>query len=583
MSAFILFHGQDSTLVDKAKSAFSFRGFRGERLFETSAGTLLLYPKQNVAENNYYLYENCTVYCVGTVVYKGLSYGDSLKNLAVDFSNGVLETDKLRGSFVVLFDKDFQVSIMTDKTRMYRLFTDQRKAFLSSSLLVAASLNLVKINEDAVVEQLLCGYVGGGQTLVQNVSDVSFELSNIDWVKEIGSTTIYEKESKNGGNAEYRAKVNANVLHDYLQDVKAISSQYGAECGLSGGCDSRLVFSSVNVDCVPMKSVHTHQTSNIHNKEIEVVKQLSHLYNIPLTIIPTTFLPSFDGDIDEVLKENVLYFDARNAGNIGAMSQTHTRLYKKQTSGDASVTFSGIGGEIYRNFYFTNLPIFNVAGWFESRIFEPGTWRLFPVKTYKDAVRRISAKISQRAKIRFGKCAFLNMPKRYFDSYRIPYALGNVVNANNQMSFYLAPFTEQCFIEEAKKDRRLQDHSGKYEGKILMQFDPKAAMIETSRGFTLSNIPFSVMFKWKLMGMFPAFVWRFYEKRQRNDPKRKEAYASLKSRSPYFCEALSYFQSLFPDWSYQIADEGSIPLNSFVFTVCAVYELSKMNGNNEII
>ena len=135
----------------------------------------------------------------------------------------------------------------------------------------------------------------------------------------------------------------------------------------------------MNVDCTSMKSVHTHQTSRIHDNEIKVVKELSNLYGVPLTIIPTTYLPYYEGNIDVVLRENVLYFDARNAGNIGAMSQTHTRDYKKQTSGGAKVTFSGIGGEIYRNFYFTNLPIVDVEGWLVSRIFEPSTKWLFPV------------------------------------------------------------------------------------------------------------------------------------------------------------------------------------------------------------
>lgn len=578
MSAFVLFHNNDTKLIQKSQLAFSQRGFIGGKVFNTSVGTLLLYPKQNTVVSNYYQYNDCSVYAIGTVIYKGLSYTESLKALASDFSNGMLATKNLRGSFVVLFDKNGMVSILTDETKMYRLFSDQQCSFVSSSLIVASALiPSIEVDEDSVVEQILCGYIGGGQTLVKGIEDVSFCKEKITWLNDIAYKQS-ENTSKQSENE--RAKAHAQILHKYLQDVKSLSEEYGAECGLSGGCDSRLVFSSVNVDCTPMKSVHTHQTSKIHDNEIKVVKELSALYDVPLTIIPTTYLPYYNGGIDEVLRENVLYFDARNAGNIGAMSQTHTRDYKKQTSGAARVTFSGIGGEIYRNFYFTNLPYVDVEGWLMSRIFEPGTKWLLPARTYKNAVERIKGKIAVRTGLHIGKYSQSVLSKRYFDSYRIPFALGNVVNANNQMSFYLAPFTEKLFIKEAKNDRKYQDHSGCFEGKILCEFDPKAAAITSSRGFPLSNIPQSVAIKWKVMGMLPSFVWRIYEKRHRFNPHQRKAYAALMANSPYYCKALAWFKNMFPDWSYQVVEEGGVSLNNFVFTVCSVYELIHFQPNH---
>ena len=574
MSAFVLFHGNHPEWEDTAKKVFCQRRIEGGKVFSTSAGKLLLYPKQNVSVENYYTAEECSVYCVGTVVYKGFSYSRSLKEIASDYACGKLEIRKLRGAFVLLLDKEGQVGILTDETRMYRLYVDEDQSFVSTSFLAAASLTSGKINEEAVIEQILCGYVGGGQTLVQEVLDVSFELERVPWLISINCrseiNTRNVRESMND-----RVKVHAQLLRDYLQDVKALSEQYGAECGLSGGCDSRLVFSSVNTDCITMKSVHTHQTSHVHDNEIKVVKKLSSLYKVPLTIVPTTYLPFLKDGKDDVLRENILYFDARNAGNIGAMSQTHTREYKKQVSGGAGVTFSGIGGEIYRNFYYTNLPFVNMGGWLENKIFEPGAKRLFPSKTYKYAVKCIAEKISSRTGINVGRFTPSIISKRYFDSYRIPYALGNVVNANNQMSFYLAPFTEKELIEEAKKDRDYEDHSGSFEGKIISEFDPAAAAVTSSRGFPLSAVPKSVTTKWKIMGLLPSCVWRMYEKRHRNNPSQKKAYAELKANSPYYREALSWFQSNFQEWNYSVVEEGSMPLNNFVFTVCAVYELWK--------
>lgn len=572
MSAFFLARKDREELVQKAFDTFSYRGFKNGRKFSTSAGTLILYPKQNKDNHNYLETDHGSIYCIGTIVYRGQTYHGSLEMLLKDFVDGSVDSAQLHGAFVVIIDHNAELTFLMDETRMYRLFTNEQHDYISSSLIVASQMHPITLDSDAVMEQLLCGYVGGGKTLISNVVDISFDMQSLAWVKTLDVVSKRSIHSSDDYNATIRYQ--AEMLSNYMSDVKAIVEENGCECGLSGGCDSRLIFTSVNETGMHMNTVHTHQTSAIHDKEIEVVKKVASLYDTPLRIIPTTYLPECTGDIiDNTLKENVLYFDARNAGNIGAMSLTHTRDYKKQTSEGAGLTFSGIGGEILRDFYYTKLPFFSINGWLETRIFESGIVRLLPSQDYKRVRRKIKNNILVRSKLHFGVFATPVLAKRYFDSYRIPYALSNVVCANNTLSYYLAPFTEAPLIEAAKTGNQYQDHSGVYEGQIISLFNPKASELLTSRGFPLSAIPQRVQNHWKRLSLYPSFVWQWRGEVKGKDSKRSIAHNRLIEKSDYYNNALRFFKAKFPALQYDVIDKGLMDINNFVFTVCSIYEI----------
>lgn len=562
-------------MLSAAEKEFETRGFHGGRLFDLSGAKLLLYPKQLIGTPNYDENEKGKVFCIGTPIYKKKSYKESLRLLLEDFLSESLRLEELFGVFVLLFDCGGSLTVLTDKSALYKLFTDEKQSFISSSFLAAAACTDHTLDEDSVIEQTLYGYVGAPHTLVKEVSVLS--RTGKGWPGWISRIENRENGSYSSDRETEDAARQASKIAGYMDAARALAEEYGCECGLSGGCDSRLVYTAVNRKCVHMRSVHTHATSKIHEKEIRVVRKLTELYQVPLRIVPTTALLDLPPDeMDRTLRENVLYFDARNSEAIGAASQTHTREYKKAVSNGALLTFSGIGGEIYRNFYYSCSRPTRMAKWLESRAFLPFSAHTVPKDDYLRCVNRMTAKIKDQIGTDSDWMNAKLLGKRYYDSYRIQNSLTNVIHANNQMSFYLAPFTEAALIRSARTGVRWHDHCGDYEGKIIMRFDAEAAQLTTSKGYCISPLPKNIKLKWRMRSMYPSAIWIAKNSSKAPDAAATEKMRRALEKTAYLSGAFQHFQRRFPNWDYSYFLSGRMPLNSMLFTICAVYEIEKL-------
>lgn len=575
MADFFLANQKNKHLTNVAIKVFEKRGFHNPHHFSLSSGELIIYSKQNVDVSNYVITTEGSLFCVGTVVYKGLSYYDSLITFLKDYENNCIDWERIIGAFIILIEKSNETRVITDENKMYKIFSDTDYRFITTSFIVAAACTNSTFDKVSIAEQLMCGFISEPNTLVNEVVVLQRNeyRKNIAWLKWYDLREI--KNQVKTASINDSVEVQVNIISRYMQDTINLSREFGSESGLSGGCDSRLIVVAANNAGERLKSVHTHSTSNIHDKEIQVVKQISALEEVKLVIRPTKYLLDVC-DMDEVmrvLKENVYYFDARNADMIGAFSQTHTREYKKEVSHKSGVTYSGIGGEIYRNFYYTSLPLFNLKSWLGSRIFAANSMELLGEKLYIETTNRIINKLEFCPGRVLKSLAKREFAKRYFDSYRIPNALSNVVHANNQMSFFLAPFTEARIIQMASHDSKWQDHCGQYEGKIIASFSQAAAKIMTSKGYRLDRIPFTTKAKWKIRSYYPSFIW---EKRIKREKMSKESIHKLSiciSKCKYLREAIDALKEEMPMLNLSIFLKGEVPINNFIFTACAVYEI----------
>lgn len=577
MADFFLARKGNESILAYAKAMQRRRGLDREREFPLACGTLLLYRKQLVEAENYYIGEKISVFCVGSLAYKGLSYSESLEAIAEEYGRNDFDPESLRGEYVLILDDGLHTAVYRDGTGMYKLFSDRADRFLTSSFFAAVSCTRCTLNELAVAEQFMYGFVSAPDTLVNEISCVcagKYELKK-DWFSW--------GEHKRPEPVQKSKDIHSSVMNQkkeicrYLQDVSALVRQYGCECGLSGGCDSRLVFFSVNSCCEKMASVHTHNTSNGHEKEIAAVRRITEVYDTPVLIVPTVHLMDCAGEeIDRTLEEIVLFFDGRNAETIGSCNQTYTRWYREKTANGSGVTFSGIGGEIYRDFYYTRLKKYKIRSWLEDRIFQKHIDRVIPQQTYQNAVDHIISKIRYFTDTPEKGEGSPRFAKRYFDQYRIPNALGNVIHANNQMNFFLAPFTDERIIARAKPDDAYQDHCGEYEGRILKTFQEKAPEILSSKGYSFSNIPVSVKAKWKLRSVLPLPLWKIRRAvLDKPNERYKNEFLHKFPKSRYITEAMAYFASRFPQWRTTPLEKGEIYINPFVFAVCTIYEINR--------
>ena len=577
MAAFFFSKNECNNYIDIAEKVFGKRGFHNGRRYKYSCGEILIYSKQLIDTDNVIIKDGVSLFCIGSVIYKGLSYTETLNALLSDFNGDVIDFNEIFGEFVVIFIKDDKPYILTDESRMYKLFSDKENRFITSSFMAAAACTDCTINDTALTEQILYGFISAPDTLVNEVFEIKYDdlRNKINWINWIeNKSTLKIKKAKNKAES---VSNQTELIKKYMRSVSSLVNQYGAECGMSGGCDSRLIYTSASEDCKKLNSVHTHKTSDIHDKEIGVVSDITKLYSTPLVVIPTTFILDCSAEeIDKTLKENVLYFDARNSETIGSFSQTHTRWYKEKTANGNGVTFAGIGGEIYRDFYYTKGVFLSLKKWLDARVFIPFSTYIIPKDEYKRSTDRIAEKVLNATGIHKSLIYSSSFAKRYFDRYRIQNSLSNVVHTNNQMSFYLAPFVESKLIKCAESDGKWQDHCGEYEGMIISAFNKKAPCMMTSKGYSLSDIPFKTKKKWEIRGIVPSGMWISKKNSAHIDTETRDKLKKALDGTKYFKNAFNEFKKRYKNWNFEPVLNGRIPLNSFMFTVCAFYEITEL-------
>ena len=175
MGAFILFDQKQKKELDQeaVRSVFAEKGFADPLVVSLGDSVLHLYRKQLADAVNYYTAGEQSVYAIGTVVYKGLGFRDTLKELLNDYINHAIEYDRIIGSYCVLFYADGQIRILNDALNVCELFTDTKGRFITSSFLAAANAaGKLTIDREASLEKLLTGYIVGEDTLFREIRRV---------------------------------------------------------------------------------------------------------------------------------------------------------------------------------------------------------------------------------------------------------------------------------------------------------------------------------------------------------------------------------------------------------------------------
>ena len=82
MGAFFLNKKNSRLLLDDAGKIFNRKGFTVPKTFDLGYWELSLYRKQVVDEDNFLIAENgISIFCCGTVAYRGNSYRQTLRQL----------------------------------------------------------------------------------------------------------------------------------------------------------------------------------------------------------------------------------------------------------------------------------------------------------------------------------------------------------------------------------------------------------------------------------------------------------------------------------------------------------------------
>ena len=511
MGAFFLFKKNTNLLFDDVAQVFNRKGFSDPDEFELGNWKLWLYRKQLISTPNFHIEEDgYTIFCCGTVIYRGLGYQDTLKRLLTDYRERHLDQDELLGNFILFFWNGKKLTALTDRLNVQHVFFNDNKSCFSSSFLalLMASPYSLPLNHLATYEKLTTGYILSPETLVEGIQQINTRIQESFTEKNL--LTFIHHPSVPPSN-EFRIEsfddsINRQLelLKQYFTRLDRLHCEFGGELGLSSGYDCRLILALSRQLTRPI-GLHTHHTLGVHDEEQLLAEKLSEISGNDIISVSTRRMEEQAEDrLDEILRDSLYFFDGRCANSIGAFSETYTNKYRKQTLGQNRLGLNGLGGEIFRNSYFTPQGKFSWPAWMDRNVFYPFSSEIVGSPAIcKRLKNNIHNKIVSLLQSRIPDKSDLHTAHTYYGRIRMPECAGNVNNAYNQVSFFLTPFIEYSIIQEALNAISHIGCNGNYQAWMIRHAAPDLAEVRSHYGFSFSRIPMQYILKSKLKSMIP--------------------------------------------------------------------------------
>lgn len=508
MGAFFLFKNDENFNKSDVKKLFHQKGFLNSKEFFFNEWTLWLYQKQLLNSQNYiYDHEkNNGIFAVGTFIYKNLKYEAGLRQIYSDYFSNKIENNELIGSYCIIFLSENNIHIKTDSADIYRIFRNDQATILSSSFLaiLRSTSKSFAINKFALMEQLLLGFVTPTDTLVDGIKQVNREFKEISNFNNFSwSIESYKKYSNKKTDFKESVIYILRLLLDKYNAIYSFAENFGIDLGISGGYDSRLnillCFNFMNkVNC------YTY-IDNEHSYEYLLADKITNELNLKLNKIQIAPLSKkSQQELFENIEDSVLYYDGRTNMNMGSYNEVHTKKLRKLIISSNSIGLNGLGGELFRNR--ENVPNRNIIfqDWLKYFLLKPHTNLALTSKELNMFINEyLIKKYIKETSLDDLESFNLFKARIFFREIWIPNSIGIRHSAENQLAFFITPFTESDISLEAINMTRHIGINGKFESAMLSFLNNKIAKIPSSYGIQLDKPYIFYLLKSYFKGMTP--------------------------------------------------------------------------------
>ncbi|RLB05735.1 MAG: hypothetical protein DRG83_01860 [Deltaproteobacteria bacterium] len=503
MGAFFLFKQDIEFNHYKVEKVFQNKGFKEKKTFQLRDYELWLYSKQLLGYKNYFLIdpldiEKGAVFAVGTLTYKGLDYEKSLELILKEFIAKRLNLYEIYGNYAIIFYKHGKIKILVDPMKVYSVFVNSEGSIFSSSFIAVsvADEERRKLNKIAIMENILTGLIIGGETIFKNIRRISnCEKAKVNnGVKILSSFNFDESRVRIfKGNRCEAIHYQIEVIWDYLTKLNKLITISKIDIGLSGGYDSTLLFALLtNMKGIKDKlTVHTHW-KNFVSIEEKVAFELVKVKNVKITHLPAPNIKKLSlEEFLKFIKDAFYFYDAQVRVNRDLFSYYRTREYRVRILGDdIKVALSGEGGEKYRNYNYLRFKKMSLRDWLINKIITPLNYRGILKNFQKKFVEHISQKIRSCLRISEEQSyVTLLQTKRYFAEIWFPYGVGVRNNAENQLVFFVSPFTEYIPTIESYKTIFHLGNGGEFESAMISLIDKDISRVRSTYGFSFYRYP----------------------------------------------------------------------------------------------
>jgi hypothetical protein len=544
MGAFLLIRDGTRCDLDAALNAFRRKGFGEPRLFQLPQHTLRLYPKMLVPGPAFVEEGSQGLYAVGTPIYRGLGSKASLDRLWADWKDRRFDFEELRGTFALLLHHDRVLHFVTDAGGIQNVFYTDRGGIISSSFLatLAASPGTLSLDREAVVEVLAAGCLIGPQTIVEGIQ--RFEHAARPKWDGIVTVSPPDPPSEEALPTSFRQAIDEqlDVLSVHVKSLKNLADECGADLGLTGGYDSRLLLLLIR-EHFSRYSCHSHWGER-PNTELECAEAVAAAAGCRHVVVPMTPTRRMtEEQLRQTMGDAMDFYDGLARKSCPWIEQLTTRSYRSAVLGANRLGLSGVGGEQYRNSDRLLRWRRPTDEWLKYRFLPGEGGDCFA--SSRDEVRFLE-RLAQKMALHLGSGRDKHMTRldvrRFSSELYARSQIGARNNAENQISFFLSPYLEPSVAQIAYRDIPWLGAGYNFEAEMIRRLDPDIAAIPSDYG-------------WDFLGPEPwrnqaaAYVKEFVPfsgplLRARKPRTRGSSFDELRTRSHLVRECISSVSAL---------------------------------------
>lgn len=429
-----------------------------------------------------------SAYGTGTFIYRSEGPAESLRLLLADFAGGRYDPALLLGHYFILLFLPSGIRILNDGTGLVKAYHDGEGTYLSSSFILAARLHeRLTLNRSAAAENLVTGGITGQETLVNEI--ITFSRDSARLFSDI-EFLFPELNRGEKGYATYSDALNgqAQLLRDYFRSCSRLGVDTGADIGLTGGYDSRLILACAR-DHFKGLQVHSHFRPS-GSEEWRIARMIAEGEGISF-VSPEVIPPGKmdDEKMSAVLESSFRFNDGKISLHCNWMEEYNTLEYRLSVLGDKRLGLSGIGGEQYRNQERLYGKPWIFDQWLKYSYVRRVSGRAFKDSRYeKEMLDRIKVKMYTALGFRSGK-VFIDLAdlKRIQNEIFIPAYRGARIDAENRHAWHLGPLADAHIAGAAAGIVKYLRDSKRFEAELIRSISPALASYPTDYGYDLAK------------------------------------------------------------------------------------------------
>ncbi|MFW6015260.1 MAG: hypothetical protein ACOCRK_02335 [bacterium] len=590
MGALFMYKKDIPVDLDSAYDIFQKKDFKNYKDFKLGDWNARIYKKQFILENNWREKGDYLLLVNGTPVYKGYSYSKSLDAIINDLSNNSFNENKMYGFYFMLFwnKNKKKFNILHDSMFQYPVYIYEEGNILSTSFLaLTASIDKgININMNSLIEKLCTGFICGTDTLFKEVSKLGYNggkpLINNKYFIDITKDTYICKRKINSESRIKNAKIQIDFLKKQIKSMDKNIKKYGANIGLSGGYDSRLLLSLLTPKYKKYISAHSHLTVKSHQKDFNIAKKMAESEDVNFIYKKTVPFSEQTGyEMEKTIKENIYYFDGQNDNTYGTFNCTYNKVYRKTVSSGYNVFFTGLSGEIYRNYRKISKPL--ILDWFiNTHICYINHEKMFKGENYlKDFKKNMKNKYFHILDMNPKNIVSSRWIKEFYGQIRFPHKASCAAGAHNQLALYDAPFAHKLSLENSYKSLNVIGDDAELEEEMLRYSNKKLSSLPMTKGFKNKG---KRLFYTKILNWFyarlPMPIVKLRIKMKYNYNKNNVPY--ILKNCNWLAESFEYVQKNCPNLRLDILLNQSSSYKNLLYTCGVLYLLREnINWNNE--